>query len=324
MKKGNEIPKVSLIIPVYKVERDIERCVRSLFGQTLDDMEYIFVDDCSPDASIGILEEVLCHFQKRKEQIKILRNEKNMGVSYSRLRGLSVAEGEYISFVDSDDWTEYNMYELLYEKARKENYDIVISDYYNEYGGYTTQTTFRQSSAFECLSNLHKKGYFPYTLWCQIYHKHLFDNENINKIQPTNHGEDLWLNICAHLRAKSIGFVPICLYHYNRTNEYSMVKSFGRSKEKWFHQKQNVEMISAFLLDCDCKRMRKAAGWLRFLVKLEYKKAFDDPKEWFYTFRDSHQYIMEYEHLGNRKQLIKIWFIMNFYLCYKLFRMFEK
>lgn len=318
------MPKVSLIIPVYKVERDIERCVRSLCSQTLDDMEYIFVDDCSPDGSIGILQEVLCHFQNRKAQTKILRNEKNMGVSYSRLRGLSVAEGEYISFVDSDDWMEYNMYELLYEKAREDNYDIVISNYFNEYREYTRQTTFRQASASECLYNLHKKGYFPYTLWCQIYHKHLFDNEIVKKIQPTNHGEDLWLNICAHLHAKSIGFVQTCLYHYNRTNEHSMVNSFGRSKEKWFLQKQNVEMISALLLDYDYNRMKKATAWLRFLVKLEYKKAFDDPKEWYYTFRDSHRYIMEYEHLGNRKQLIKIWFVLKFYLFYKLYLMFEK
>lgn len=316
------MPTVSLVVPIYKVNKYIEKCVTSLFEQTQKDMEFIFVDDCTPDNSIEILENVLNKYPDRKEQTVILRNEKNMGVSISRLKGLYVASGEYVSFVDPDDWVENNMYELLYKEGEEKDFDIVICDYYNEFQEYVAITTFKESTAQECLANLFRKGYFPYTLWCQIFKRELFEKEsvNINNIQSTNHGEDLWLNICAHLHAQSIGFVHVSLYHYNRMNENSMVKTFSRQKDKWLAQKQNVEMISNLLLAYDCDKMKRAVNWLRFLVKMEYKKTFDDPKEWFYTFNESHKYILEYEHLGDRKNLIKTWFIMRFYTFFRLYQ----
>ncbi len=92
--------KISFIVPVYNVEKYIERCIESIVNQTVDSMEVICIDDCSTDGSL----EVLNKFVKKYPVIKILRNEKNCGLGYTRNRGLEIASGKYVWFVDSDDW----------------------------------------------------------------------------------------------------------------------------------------------------------------------------------------------------------------------------
>lgn len=128
-------PKVSIVIPVYNVEKYIERCVRTLFAQTLDDLEYIFVDDCSPDNSIDVMLKVLEEYPVRKPQVKLIRHEINQGVSQSRQDGVEAATGEYIIHCDPDDWVELDMYEQLYTKAKETNADLVLCDYYEVTNG---------------------------------------------------------------------------------------------------------------------------------------------------------------------------------------------
>ena len=120
------MPAVSVIILVYRVERYIERCARSLFGQTLGDVEYIFVDDCSPDASMEILCSVLEDFPARRSQVKVLRNDANMGQAYGRRRGVEAASGQYVIHCDSDDWMEPDMLERMYAEARAHDADAVV------------------------------------------------------------------------------------------------------------------------------------------------------------------------------------------------------
>ena len=111
------MPKVSVIVPIYEVEKYIERCVRSLFEQTLDDIEYIFVDDCTKDNSITVLERVIKDYPNRKSQITILHHETNKGLPQARKTGLLSARGDYIAHCDSDDWVDHKLFALMYEKA---------------------------------------------------------------------------------------------------------------------------------------------------------------------------------------------------------------
>lgn len=122
------MPKVSVVIPVYGVEKYIERCARSLFEQTLDDIEYIFVNDCTKDRSIDILNEVINDYPARKQQIRIVHHEKNKGLPFARQSGWQVATGEYVANCDSDDWVDLNLYEMMYKEAIEKNADIVVSD----------------------------------------------------------------------------------------------------------------------------------------------------------------------------------------------------
>lgn len=128
------MPKVSVIIPVYGVEKYIERCARSLFEQTLDDIEFIFVNDCTLDNSINVLETTLEEYPKRKSQVQIINFEQNQGAAKAREIGMKTANGEYIIHCDSDDWVVKEAYETLYNIAKASESDMVICDWFETDG----------------------------------------------------------------------------------------------------------------------------------------------------------------------------------------------
>ena len=117
--------RVSVIIPIYKVEKYIERCAISLLEQTLPDIEIIFVDDCSPDDSMRLLDSVLLKYSDLFPNIKIIHHEVNSGSAVARITGIKAAEGEYIAFCDSDDWVDKEMYAYLYSGAQASGADMV-------------------------------------------------------------------------------------------------------------------------------------------------------------------------------------------------------
>ena len=123
------MPKVSVIVPVYNVEKYLERCLNSLVNQTLDDIEIIIVNDGTKDNSEKIIKEFL---DKYPQKIIYLKKE-NGGLSDARNYGIPYAKGEYIAFLDSDDYIEKEMYKEMYELAKKENSDMVECDFIWEY-----------------------------------------------------------------------------------------------------------------------------------------------------------------------------------------------
>ena len=124
------MPKISVIVPIYGVEKYIEKCARSLFEQTFNDIEYIFVDDCTNDSSIRVLENVIKDYPQRASQVMILHHEVNKGLPQARKTGVEASHGDYIVHCDSDDWVENRMYECLYYKAVETSADLVFCDYY--------------------------------------------------------------------------------------------------------------------------------------------------------------------------------------------------
>lgn len=113
---------ISVIIPVYNVEDYLHVCINSVLKQSYNDFEIICVDDASTDLSLKILE----YFSKKDSRVKILKNDSNHGPGYSRNRGLEVAQGKYVSFLDGDDWFSPNTFEILIEKAEKDNLDLLM------------------------------------------------------------------------------------------------------------------------------------------------------------------------------------------------------
>ena len=127
-------PKVSVLVPIYGVEKYIERCARSLFEQTLESIEYIFVDDCTKDKSVEILSRVLNEYPNRKKQVLIHKMPQNVGQCGVRKWAIQHATGEFVIHCDSDDWVDTTMYEKMYSKAISEEADMVICDYYRTDG----------------------------------------------------------------------------------------------------------------------------------------------------------------------------------------------
>ena len=121
-------PKVSIIVPVYNCEKYIERCMDSLINQTLTDIEIIVIDDESKNATFEILKE----YEKKDKRIKLL-TKKNSGVSSSRNKGIELAIGKYIAFVDGDDWIDLDCVEKMYDVAEKNKTDITMCSYTREF-----------------------------------------------------------------------------------------------------------------------------------------------------------------------------------------------
>jgi glycosyltransferase involved in cell wall biosynthesis len=121
---------VSILIPVYGVEKYIEKCAHSVFSQTFERIEYVFVDDCTKDGSVDKLQQVLELYPARKSSTRIIKHEKNRGVAAARQTAIDAATGDYLLFVDSDDYIEKNMVELLYKKAFEKNADIFFVNFF--------------------------------------------------------------------------------------------------------------------------------------------------------------------------------------------------
>ena len=121
----NQLPKVSVIVPIYGVEKYIERCAVSLMEQTLDGIEYIFVDDATPDGSMNVLGNVLQRYTTRSGFVRIARHEINKGLPAARNTGLVLASGEYVFHCDSDDYLEPEMLEKMYVAAKENDADFV-------------------------------------------------------------------------------------------------------------------------------------------------------------------------------------------------------
>lgn len=205
--------KISVIVPVYGVEAYIEKCAISLFEQTLDDIEYIFIDDCTPDNSIEILNNVLLRYPKRGNQVHILKMDKNSGQAAVRYRGINYASGEYIANCDSDDWVEKTMYEKMYNLGISKNADMVISDYYR-----STDELDVVYKAFKSQISIDEiyKGFFsqhyPWCLWNKLIKKDLFSKDFF--FPKHTHGEDMAIILQLLFYIKSIEYIEIPFYHY--------------------------------------------------------------------------------------------------------------
>ena len=119
---SKKVPKVSVVLPVYNVEPYIDRCIESLQAQTMDELEFIFVDDCSTDGSMEAIER----WATTDDRVRILRNEQNLGSGPSRNRGIEAACGYYLSFVDPDDYVALDFYELLWRAAEANSFPSIV------------------------------------------------------------------------------------------------------------------------------------------------------------------------------------------------------
>jgi len=235
------MPAVSVIILVHKVEEYIERCARGLFCQTLEDIEYIFVDDCTPDASMEILERVLEEFPHRRSQVRIMRNEVNRGQAYCRRMGVAAATGEYIIHCDSDDWPEPEIYARMYAKAREESLDMVICTMRRIYTDRvrTLQEITHTDDLVESLLYMDIRHY----LCNKLVARRIYDNPII--WPEKNMCEDSALSVQLAYYSHSWGFVDEVLYNYNFIPE--SISSGINSMEKVEQIRANIDLVISFL-----------------------------------------------------------------------------
>lgn len=213
--------KVSVIIPVYNVEKYLPKCLESVLGQTFGDIEVICVNDGSTDNSLQILTE----YANNDERIKII-TKPNGGLFSARHVGMVSAVGEYILFVDSDDWIETTLIEKTVDKIRETNVDVVIFGAYSVKEDKIIKGMYSVNKIPEKFKErvLELKDYenalfrFPPTAWCKLYRKKFIDDNNI-KFQEIKDGEDQLFYLHTILCAKNLYILNENLYYYikNRT-----------------------------------------------------------------------------------------------------------
>ena len=165
--------KVSVVVPVYNVEKYLDKCLNSLVKQTLKDIEIIVVNDGTKDNSQDIIDK----YAKKYKNIKAYK-KKNGGLSSARNYGIERCAGEYIAFLDSDDYVEYDMYEKLYNKAKSEDFDVTVCNVNYIYDNYTKEVTSNLVKDIKTKEEIKKSmiNIYP-SVWNKLYKKELFNND---------------------------------------------------------------------------------------------------------------------------------------------------
>lgn len=218
-------PYISVIIPIYNVDKYIERCVCSLMEQTLDNIEYIFINDCTPDNSMNILNLLIKRYPNREPLIKIITHNQNMGSGASRKDGILAATGEYIIHCDSDDWIDHDMYEKMYKKAIKENADIVCCNFWIERAN--KRNLYKYDYKYENLNHLLtlKLGCIHSSTCNKLIKLKLYRDHQILPFENINMWEDLGLTIRLRYFSRKTVIMDQAFYHYNKLNEKSIVSN---------------------------------------------------------------------------------------------------
>lgn len=214
---------VSVCIPVYGVEKYIERCARSLFEQTMTDgIEFIFVNDCTKDKSIEILEQVLSEYPHRMEQVKIIHHEKNEGLVAARNTGLKHATGDYIIHCDSDDWVDLNMYETMYNKAVETDADVVYCSFICEFSN--KKKTYYYSEETASVTEYISKNFDSHIscIFTKLYKRLIALDKSLMCPEDICMGEDVLRNAQMLAKCKKIKCAPNVFYHYFKGNAQSI------------------------------------------------------------------------------------------------------
>lgn len=255
-------PLVSVLVPIYGVEKYIERCARSIFEQTYQNLEIIFVNDCSPDNSIAILNMVLDDYPERKAQTRIIDHEKNKGLAAARKTALLASSGYYIQNFDSDDYVEIDMISKIVALAESGKADITICDLYYEYEHNKKYCHVNPSlEPLKCLTQI-LKGQVHSGVCNKLIKRSLYTENAITPIDGINMLEDMSVMYRLMFYAKKISYLPIPLYHYVQYNSSSYTTVLSeKSKqnildliqlmEHFFENNTNDEILYAF----DCFRL---------------------------------------------------------------------
>lgn len=295
--------KVSVIIPVYKVAPFIRRCAQSLMNQTLPEVEFIFVDDASPDESIDILTQVLADYPTRIT--RIIHHDCNRGLPAARNTGLAQAHGEYVFHCDSDDFVEPTMLEDMYAAAKAVNADAVWCDWYlsmSQSERYMPQPQyFTSTDAVKSMLG----GGMKFNVWNKLVRRSLYMQNHIRFPEGRAMGEDMTM-IKLFAVAEKVTYLPKAYYHYVKTNSNAYSRNYTDSN--LMQLRGNVDDLSEWL------RLRFGEKYSRELefLKLEVKFPFllmDNRKRFYAKWREwypeANAFISRNKNISLRSRMIQ-------------------
>jgi Glycosyltransferases, probably involved in cell wall biogenesis len=315
-------PAISVIVPIFKVERFIERNARQLFMQDMEGVEYIFVDDCSPDNSVAILEKVIAEFPDRAAATSILRHETNKGLPSARNSGLMVAKGEFIFHCDSDDWIEKDALSQLYNTAVSTDSDVVWCDWYLSFKNnerYMSQAPpeYGQVTGFQ-LVKLMLGGRIRFNVWNKLVKRTLY--ERVDHWFPDGYGmgEDMtMIRLISH--ANKVTYLPSALYHYVQLNPEAYTQNMTpRHLDQLLH---NVTQTIQFLKSRYGTALDEDIQFFKLNVKLPLLISNDiqSYQRWSDWYPDANAYIKQNPLFNKRIKFIQYAAVNRQYWILKLY-----
>lgn len=306
---------ISVIIPIYGVEQYIERCARSVLEQTYNDIEFIFVNDCTKDYSMEILQKVISDYPNRN--VRIINKPKNEGLPQARKTGFLASKGKYIIHFDSDDWVESDYIEKMYISAVKNDSDIVIAHYYENY---TDKQVVIEGPQFDMASdgiNMMLRAQLHSGVWNKLARREMYEGL---EFPIANMHEDLVIMVQIFANVKKISFIDKPFYHYNLTNSGSLTSdeySLRRASSVY----ENLKMIERILVNKDLFQKHEAA-FCNFVNTFKgacmLRKA-TRKKEWLVDlYAPSSCYVFSENRISLIKKILLWGAFRNFFWPYKL------
>lgn len=268
--------KVSVIIPIYKVEKYLSRCLESVVNQTLDDIEIVLVDDGSPDSC----PEICDRYAKKDSRIKVI-HKKNEGLGYARNSGMLIATGEYIAFLDSDDYVSKDMYEKVYSELKRTDADCCVTGYVvkKDSGDEIHKENPLGTAVYESDDIITKVlagmlGSKPdqardtdvgMSVWKCVYRKELLQDKGI--LFPSEReliSEDIIFQIRVLSQVKRVCTLSEVMYYYcENANSQSLTKTYSKDKFDRYKKLYNVELeMLSKIKFCEETRLRATRMFL--------------------------------------------------------------
>ena len=232
--------KVSILVPIYGVEKYIERCVRSLFEQTYDNIEYVFVNDCTKDNSIEVLLKILDEYPERKEQVKILHHERNRGLSAARNTAVENMTGDYLWHIDSDDYVAKNAVEELVREIQHTGVDVVIFGHDSVYANKTVPNNIEAYDNINTYIKLLLLNSIAASMWNKFYRSSFYKEIGIMSIEGIGQGEDYAVVPRILYYTSKITWLNKSLYFYNLVNQSSYSNNISLASIKSLKKADDV------------------------------------------------------------------------------------
>lgn len=296
--------KVSVIVPIYNVSGFIERCAESLFNQTMTGVEYIFVDDATPDDSVDKLREVAKRYPTL--DVRIIQHEVNKGLPAARNTGLANARGEYIFHCDSDDYADAEMILEMYGHAVKENADIVWADWYLTMTGSERYMKQPSLSSADTAVRTMLGGGMKFNVWNKLVRRNLYLQYGIRFPEGRAMGEDLTM-IKLFVVADKVSYIPRAYYHYVKSNVNAYSRNYNETN--LLHLKFNVDELISWLGDKSGDKYDREIEYLKLDVKFPFLFIKDHSqfyKKWKEWYPESNKSIIHNPYISSRSKFIQI------------------
>ncbi|MCT3924687.1 glycosyltransferase family 2 protein [Elizabethkingia anophelis] len=314
-------PLISVIVPVYNAENTLHVAIDSLINQSYKSIELIVVNDCSKDNTHNVL---LQYKAKLAASIgismKIINHEANQGVAAARNTGLNNVTGNYIYYVDADDFIDKNAIELMVDEIIKTDSDIVGCNWYlsfNQNERKMNQPSFvSPSEAIQKMLN----GKMRWNLWLFMARRSLYEEYNIRFLDGMNMGEDMMVMIKLFTHAEKVAYIGRALYHYGKSNEDSLTKTYSDKHRK--EVATNLYAVEKYLQkSIYSKEIGKGVSFLKLNIKLPLlisdKK--DSYRKWIEWFPEVNSLVMENKNLPFRTRLLQWMAVKKQYWFLKLY-----